>query len=179
MWERLGIIKLKTEWREWPLVLSQVAPVFDIYVYHTTLFNIWLWLHSVKIVLIIWFESAINWLYIMGISWETVFVSFYCPKVEMNELVSLPYGYDGRAKFVFSFSINDEPVYKGMQNIRWRYIINTPWNLICRDLKTHQWCKNLLPCLQILISMLSGSLVTTAWRVLRLRLEEKASRYWV
>jgi hypothetical protein len=26
-------------------------------------------------------------------------------------------------------------------------------------------------------SMLSGSLVTTVWRVLRLRMEEKASRY--
>jgi hypothetical protein len=29
----------------------------------------------------------------------------------------------------------------------------------------------------LLLSMLSGSLVTTAWRVLRLRMEEKASRY--
>jgi hypothetical protein len=27
------------------------------------------------------------------------------------------------------------------------------------------------------LAMLSGSLVTTAWRVLRLRMEEKASRY--
>jgi hypothetical protein len=27
------------------------------------------------------------------------------------------------------------------------------------------------------VIMLSGSLVTTAWRVLRLRMEEKASRY--
>jgi hypothetical protein len=31
--------------------------------------------------------------------------------------------------------------------------------------------------LNIVIAMLSGSLVTTAWRVLRLRMEEKASRY--
>jgi hypothetical protein len=29
----------------------------------------------------------------------------------------------------------------------------------------------------VLQSMLSGSLVTTAWRVLKLRMEEKASRY--
>jgi hypothetical protein len=31
--------------------------------------------------------------------------------------------------------------------------------------------------LYTLIAMLSGSLVTTAWRVLGLRMEEKASRY--
>jgi hypothetical protein len=30
---------------------------------------------------------------------------------------------------------------------------------------------------EYLMSVLSGSLVTTAWRVLRLRMEEKASRY--